>query len=107
MNITNQEKLQKVLNILSSEAELRDDTYVLKFLDALGDSIKDESDLEQLGLLNFCREAVKADREAVKADNEETENRCNKFIIDLIRVIIKSVPRSVVSLLDMISGESH
>ena len=70
-------KLEKTLQLLASGSSLQDDTYKIKFLDALAGTLNSSEDIERLQLLKYC-EHENDNEEVVQMENDDD---CGTFDI--------------------------
>ena len=82
-------KLEKTLQLLASGSSLQDDTYKIKFLEALAGTLDSSEDIERLQLLKYCEHENDNDG-VVQMENDDED--CGAFDIELSTIIIKSLP---------------
>lgn len=101
------EKYRKVLEIIKSGADLKDDTYLSQFLESTESVIEGKEDVARLGVLGFIKSELGDSQLGSYNEDQsatlDTEIQSRKnFIVDLSTSVIKSVPELACGLIKVI-----
>jgi len=89
------EKYRKVLELIKTGADLKDDTYVPKFLESTEAVLQSKEDVDRLGLLDFLLDELsESNNGCFIKDNVDPEEKHSwwNFLVNMATSVLKSVP---------------
>jgi len=99
------EKYRKVLELIKTGADLKDDTYVSQFLESTESVLQSKGDVDRLGILDFILDELSESNNRCSirdnADPEEQHSWWN-FLVDMAASVLKSVPEVTYDLIQAV-----